>query len=75
MGNICASTRNKECLYAAKEPMEVKKAFSNCIYYTKVDSNKTLKKRKRRLLRKVNSIESQLHDMKHNKIPYTNQIF
>ncbi len=38
MGNVCASTRNKECLYAAKEPMLVKKAFSDCVYYTKVDS-------------------------------------
>ena len=70
MGNICASTRNKECLYAAKEPILVKKAFSDCVYYAKVDSKKTLKKRKRRLLRKVDNIKNQLDDMKHNKIPY-----
>lgn len=69
MGNICASTRNKECLYAAKEPMVVKNAFSGCVCYTKCDPKQKLKKRKRRLLRKVNSIESQLYDMKHNKIP------
>ena len=63
MGNICASTRNKECLYAAKEPMLVKKAFSDCVYYTKVDSKKTLKKRKRRLLRKVASIQDELQNL------------
>lgn len=70
MGNVCASTRNKECLYAAKEPVEVKSLFTNCVTYTKVDSRKTLKKRKRRLLRKAENIQNQLEDMKHNKIPY-----
>ena len=69
MGNICASTRNKECLYVAKEPMMVKNAFSDCVYYTKADTKKTLKKRKRRLLRKAENIKNQLEDMKHNKIP------
>ena len=44
MGNICASTRNKECLYAAKEPMVVKNAFSDCVCYTKCDSKQKLKK-------------------------------
>ena len=70
MGNICASTRNKECLYVAKEPKEVHNLFTNCVTYTKVDSKHTLKKRKRRLLRKVDNIKNQLDDMKHNKIPY-----
>ena len=69
MGNICASSRNKECLYAAKEPIEVKSLFTNCIQYSKIDSKQTLKKRKRRLLRKAENIKNQLEDMKHNKIP------
>ena len=69
MGNICASTRNKECLYVAKEPVEVKSLFTNCVTYTKVDSKHTLKKRKRRLLRTAENIKNQLDDMKHNKIP------
>ena len=69
MGNICASTRNKECLYVAKEPKEVKSLFTNCIHYSKIDSKQTLKKRKRRLLRKAENIKNQLDDMKHNKIP------
>tara|TARA_B100001758_G_C18234119_1_gene516973 strand:- start:511 stop:720 length:210 start_codon:yes stop_codon:yes gene_type:complete len=68
MGNICASTRNKECLYAAKEPMLVKKAFSDCVYYSKVDSKKTLKKRKRRLLRKVASIQDELQNFNNNSV-------
>ena len=68
MGNICASTRNKECLYAAKEPMLVKKAFSDCVYYAKVDSKKTLKKRKRRLLRKVASIQDELQNLNNNSV-------
>ena len=68
MGNICASTRNKECLYAAKEPMLVKKAFSDSVYYSKVDSKKTLKKRKRRLLRKVASIQDELQNFNNNSV-------
>ena len=68
MGNICASTRNKECLYAAKEPILVKKAFSDCVYYSKVDSKKTLKKRKRRLLRKVASIQDELQNFNNNSV-------
>jgi len=63
MGNVCASTRNKECLYVAKEPKLVKQAFSDCVYYTKVDSKKNLKKRKKRLLRKVASIQDELQNL------------
>ena len=61
MGNICASERNKECLYAAKEPHAVISQFDNCILYRKKENPvKTLKKKKRRLLRKIESINDQL---------------
>jgi DNA-directed RNA polymerase subunit L len=63
MGNVCASSRNSECLHSAKNPHEVTNAFKNCVYYTKVpDPKKTLKKRKRKLLQKVASIQSQLSE-------------
>ena len=61
MGNICASERNKECLYAAKEPQEVINQFNDCILYRKKENPvKILKKRKRRLLRKIETINDQL---------------
>ena len=61
MGNICASERNKECLYVAKEPREVISQFNDCLVYRKKqDSKKILKKRKRRLLRKIETINYEL---------------
>ena len=61
MGNICASERNKECLYVAKEPREVISQFYDCLVYRKKqDSKKILKKRKRRLLRKIETINYEL---------------
>jgi len=63
MGNVCASSRNKECLYTAKNPIDVQNAFNNCVYYTKVpNEKKTLKKKKRRLMRRVAFIEQRLSD-------------
>ena len=35
MGNICASERNKECLYVAKHPQNVIAEFDNCLIYSK----------------------------------------
>ena len=61
MGNICASERNKECLYVAKEPQEVINQFNDCILYRKKqDTKKILKKRKRKLLRRIETIDNQL---------------
>jgi len=61
MGNICASERNKECLYVAKEPHEVINQFNDCVVYRKKpDSKKILKKRKRKLLRRIETIDNQL---------------
>ena len=61
MGNICASERNKECLYIAKEPHNVISEFNDCVIYRKKqDTKKILKKRKRKLLRKLETIDSQL---------------
>jgi hypothetical protein len=63
MGNICAGTRNKECLYSAKSPHEIKIAFEECIIYRrKDDCVKNLKRKKKKLLRKVHLIEEQLND-------------
>ena len=61
MGNICASERNKECLYVAKEPQEVINQFNDCILYRKKENPaKILKKKRRRLLRKIETINEQL---------------
>ncbi len=61
MGNICASERNKECLYIAKEPHNVISEFNDCVIYRKKqDTKKILKKRKKKLLRKLETIDSQL---------------
>ena len=61
MGNICASERNKECLYIAKEPHDVISEFNDCVIYRKKqNTKKILKKRKRKLLRKLETIDSQL---------------
>jgi len=63
MGNICASERNKECFYVAKEPQEVINQFNNCVLYRKKqDSKKILKKRKRKLLRRIDTIDQRLSD-------------
>ena len=49
MGNICASTRNKECLYSIKEPQVIKNAFTDCVTYRKCEFTKSkLKKQKRK---------------------------
>ena len=61
MGNICASERNNECFYVAKLPREVISQFNDClVYWKKQDSKKILKKRKRRLLRKIETINYEL---------------
>ena len=63
MGNICATERNKECLYVAKEPHNVIREFDNCIVYRKKEpSKKQLKKKKRKLLRKIETINDILDD-------------
>ena len=57
MGNICASSRNKECLYGVKHPDIIKKSFNDCIMYTKTEKTKSqLKKKKKKLMRKINNI-------------------
>lgn len=61
MGNICASERNKECLYVAKEPQEVMRQFNDCVVYRKKkDTKKILIKRRRKLLRRIETIDNQL---------------
>ena len=60
MGNICASSRNKECLYTIKNPDIIKKSFTNCDMYKKTNSRKNLKKRKRRLKRRILIINCEL---------------
>tara|TARA_Y100000389_G_scaffold36421_1_gene31001 strand:- start:257 stop:451 length:195 start_codon:yes stop_codon:yes gene_type:complete len=63
MGNVCASTRNKECLYSIKEPQVIKNAFNDCIAYRKCEITKSkLKKQKRKYTRKLIAIEEQLND-------------
>lgn len=63
MGNICATERNKECLYVTKQPRSIISEFDNCIIYRRKEAiRKQLKKKKAKLLRKVNSIEQRLSD-------------
>tara|TARA_B100000575_G_scaffold282899_1_gene275164 strand:+ start:159 stop:359 length:201 start_codon:yes stop_codon:yes gene_type:complete len=63
MGNICATERNKECLYVTKQPRSIMSEFDNCIIYRKKEATrKKLKKKKAKLLRRINSIEQQLSD-------------
>ena len=63
MGNICATTRNKECFMIAKSPREIKGAFNNCITYRKcVSTKRILKKQKRKYTRKLLKIEEKLND-------------
>ena len=63
MGNVCASTRNKECLYSVKEPQEITNAFNNCVTYRKCEFTKSkLKKQKRKYTRKLLAIEEKLND-------------
>ena len=63
MGNICATERNKECLYATKQSRSIISEFDNCIIYRKKEiTRKQLKKKKAKLLRKVNSIDQRLSD-------------
>ena len=61
MGNICATERNKECLYVTKQPRSIISEFDNCIIYRKKEATrKQLRKKKSRLLRKVDIINNQL---------------
>ena len=60
MGNICATERNKECLYVAKQPRSMLSEFDNCIVYRKDESKRILKKKKRKLLRKIDTINNKL---------------
>ena len=63
MGNTCASERNKECLYVAKQPRNVIAEFDNCLLYSKrTHSKKELIKKKKKLMRRVTSIEQRLSD-------------
>ena len=63
MGNTCASERNKECLYVAKQPRSVIAEFDNCLLYSKrTHSKKELIKKKKKLMRRVTSIEQRLSD-------------
>ena len=52
MGNICASERNKECLYAAKEPHAVISQFDNCLVYSKRTGKRQLIKKKKKIIEK-----------------------
>ena len=61
MGNICATERNKHCLYVTKEPRSIISEFDNCIIYRKKEATrKQLKKKKVKLLRKIDLIDHQL---------------
>ena len=61
MGNMCATTRNKECFYSTKAPHEVKDAFNNCIAYRKCDITKSkLKKKKKKYMRRIKHIDHRL---------------
>jgi len=61
MGNICASERNKECLYVTKQSRSIVSEFDNCIIYRKKEATrKQLKKKKAKLLRKIYIINDQL---------------
>ena len=64
MGNICATERNKECLYVTKQPRSIISEFDNCIIYSKrkCSTKKQLKKKKARLLRKIDTIDQKLSD-------------
>ena len=63
MGNVCTSHRNKECFYIAKQPKEVICQFSDFLNYTKKhDTEKSIKKKRKRYLRKVDFIDQQLSD-------------
>ena len=63
MGNICATERNKECLYLTKQPRSILNEFDNCIIYRKKESTrKQLIKKKAKLLRKIDSIDQRLSD-------------
>ena len=57
MGNICASERNKECLYVAKQPRSVIAEFDNCLVYSKrkCSTKKQLVKKKAKLIRRIDS--------------------
>ena len=62
MGNVCASSRNKEGFYIAKNPNEIKNAFNDCVAYRKCNDKKNLKKKKRKLLRRIENIDNMLND-------------
>ena len=62
MGNVCASSRNKECFYIAKNPIEIKNAFNHCVTYRNCKVKKNLKRKKRKLLRKIENIDNILND-------------
>ena len=63
MGNTCASERNKECLYVAKQPRSVIAEFDNCLLYSKrTHGKKELIKKKKKLMRRITSIEQRLSD-------------
>ena len=56
------STRNKECLYSAKEPQHITNAFNNCVTYRKCEFTKSKLKTKRKYTRKLLAIEEKLND-------------
>lgn len=62
MGNMCATTRNKDYFIIAKSPQEITSAFDNCITYRKGISKKILKKQKRKYTRRLIDIEERLND-------------
>ena len=63
MGNICATERNKECLYVAKNSHNIIKEFDGCMLYSKrTTGKKDLIKKKKKLMRRVTSIEQRLSD-------------
>jgi hypothetical protein len=62
MGNMCATTRNKDYLLIAKSPHEIKGAFNDCITHRKCVTKKQLKKQQRKYTRKLIAIEEQLSD-------------
>ena len=48
MGNVCATSRNKECLYSVKHPNIIKESFNDCVVYRKKENSVKILKKKRK---------------------------
>ena len=56
---MCLITK---CFYIAKNPNEIKNAFNDCVTYRKCNDKQNLKRKKRKLLRKIENIDTILND-------------